>query len=222
MLRTVRVMLAIENHLFRQYLASALVAADSCFDVDLADSTDVMQEATSRQPDVMIIDLQPDRQAALKLMHQVTQTLSKTCVLVLGSPQSEREILSCLEAGATEYVSKEESLEDLRRAIDRASRGETACPPELAQAIFQRLRELAHQRSQLEDIDTMILTHREMQILELIAEGLANKQIAKRLHLSLHTVKNHVHRILGKLEARNRSEAVRVAHERRWLAVGAS
>lgn len=74
--------------------------------------------------------------------------------------------------------------------------------------------------SRLSLIDTLALTDREMEILRLVDEGRSNKQIAKALHISLHTVKNHVHRILEKLQVSNRREAVHLAYTNGWLRVG--
>ena len=75
--------------------------------------------------------------------------------------------------------------------------------------------------ARIKSIDTLILTDREMEILRLLDEGKSNKQIAKLLHISLHTVKNHVHRILEKLQVTNRREAVHLAYSNGWLKVEA-
>ena len=214
----VRILFVSDNNLFRQCLASALQAADPSLVVDcLGPEQDAVIEAKELQPAVVIIDLNLGPETALQLTAEVTRQYSAIPILTIGLPKSEGDILTYLEAGATEYVSKEESLRDLSGAISRALRGDTKCPPELARAAFSRLQELSRQRSRLDILHEMVLTRRESEILELIAAGLSNKEIAKELHLSLHTVKNHVHRILDKLEVKNRYEAIRFAHKSLWF-----
>ena len=85
--------------------------------------------------------------------------------------------------------------------------------------MFSRLADLARARRREERLEALNLTPRELEILRLIADGLSNKEIAARLYLSFHTVKNHVHNILEKLKVQHRSQAVEYAARRRWLEV---
>lgn len=209
-----KILVLSNNNLFRQCLASALQAADSTLLVTCK-ATEFSQNGTPQ--DLIVLDLCPDQVAALEKLAQVVRGFPTTAILALGMPSSESEVLGFLEVGATEYVSKEESLDELRNAISRALRGDTRCPPELARAAFDRLRELSRQRSQPDRLSGAMLTRRERQILDLISTGLSNKEIAKELHLSLHTVKNHVHRILEKLEVKNRYEAVQFLQKERMV-----
>ena len=95
--------------------------------------------------------------------------------------------------------------------------GETFCSPQIAYSIFSRVAELARKRHDRLIPEFGNVTLREIEILQLVSEGLSNKQIAQRLSLSLYTVKNHVHNVLEKLQARNRLEAVNYALDKGLL-----
>jgi len=215
----VRVLIVTEHHLFRECLAAALVAADSSFEVSLADGLDLAgSKVAEGHPDVLIVDLHPLSRLTSAETKQLAQQFPGTPILVVGQPQQEEEIVAYLEAGAADYrISQDESIDSLCDAIHRVLRGEVSHSPERARALFSRLQELARRKANLEDIDTSFLTRRELQILRLVDEGKSNKQIAAELYLSLHTVKNHVHRILEKLNVKNRREAAHLADTQGWL-----
>jgi DNA-binding NarL/FixJ family response regulator len=149
-----------------------------------------------------------------------TRRFSGTTVFIVGRCRHEEDAIAYLEAGAADFrMADSESLEQFCDVIDRALRGEIRHGPERTRAIFARLQHLAAEVSRIKVMDTMVLTDREMEILKFVDEGQSNKQIAKALHISLHTVKNHVHRILEKLEVSNRREAVHLAYTNGWLKV---
>lgn len=147
-----------------------------------------------------------------------TRQFKNAKVLVVGGQAEERQATAYMEAGAADFrISDSESLDDFCEVIERALHGETSYGPERTQAIFARLQQLSKEVSRITAMETLILTDREMEILQFVDEGKSNKQIASLLHISLHTVKNHVHRILEKLKVSNRREAVRLAYTSGWL-----
>ena len=151
-----------------------------------------------------------------KQMHKTTE------VIIVGRRRCEDEVIAFLEAGATDFrITDSESLDDFCEAIRSTLRGEVNHQPERTRALFSRLQKLSAEVSRIKAIDTVVLTNREMEILRLLDEGQSNKQIAKDLFISLHTVKNHVHRILEKLHVSNRREAVHLAYNNGWLKVKA-
>jgi DNA-binding NarL/FixJ family response regulator len=138
-------------------------------------------------------------------------------VILLGSEESDDKVVDCLEAGASGYLIRNQPLADLRFAIGVVARGEIACTPRVAHALFQRLASLGRERRRREKLDFLTLTPRELEILWLIADDLSNQEIAHKLFLSVHTVKNHVHKILETLGVHSRRAAVRHAIERGWI-----
>jgi two-component system nitrate/nitrite response regulator NarL len=131
-------------------------------------------------------------------------------IIAVTVPEREADVLACIEAGAFGYVSREASLQELVKAVISAANGETLCSPRIAAVLVRRVAVLA--ASRLPD-QWVRLTPREQQVVALVVDGLSNKQIARRLSIELTTVKNHMHNILGKLEARSRTEvAAAIGH----------
>ena len=124
-------------------------------------------------------------------------------------PNHESEILAVAEAGIAGFVTSDASVAELVAAIESVARGEALCTPSVTAALMRRLASLARSWAEADPIEP--LTAREREILELIDEGLSNKQIAQRLRIELPTVKNHVHRILGKLGVHRRARPPRCA-----------
>ena len=167
-------------------------------------------------PDVVLVSCSLAAGDSAELIRWVGGEYPQARVLVLGREEDqESPILDCIEAGASGLISRNQSLAELKQSLSALASGETLCSPRLAQSVFSRLKELSGRREQ--KAQENVLTAREMEILELVADGLSNKEIAKKLIISLHTVKNHVHNILEKLEVGGRYAAVTYAYERRWL-----
>jgi DNA-binding NarL/FixJ family response regulator len=126
-------------------------------------------------------------------------------LVALAVPEIEPEVLALAEAGASGYLTPDGSMEDLASVIESVERGEVRCSPEMAAGLFRRVASLARERrpGPIEEN----LTARELEVLRLIEEGRSNKEIGTALSIELPTVKNHVHRILEKLNVRSRSEA---------------
>ena len=158
-------------------------------------------------PDVILLDTIP-ADAEMRIRELLAE-LPGARVLALTVPNHENEILAVAEAGIAGFVTSDASIDELVAAIESVARGEALCSPSMAAALIRRLASLARERAASDPIRP--LTMRECEILELISEGLSNKQIAQRLRVELSTVKNHVHRILAKLGVHRRAEAAALA-----------
>ena len=126
-------------------------------------------------------------------------------LVALGLDGNETEILTSFEAGASAYVTKEQSIEDLVRVSLAAADGEFLCPPRITRLMQERLSELSGRHKRNASLER--LSRRECVILGLLGRHLSNKQIARELGLELSTIKNHVHNIIVKLKVSNRTEA---------------
>lgn len=127
-------------------------------------------------------------------------------VVALAVREHDQDIVAWAEHGAVGIVTREATFDDLLRAIVAAARDECALSPRVGAALLRRLTVLAAERRR--QAPSPDLTLREREIVDLLVEGLSNKEIAARLLLGVSTVKNHVHNVLHKLDARTRSEAV--------------
>ncbi|MEM7587939.1 MAG: response regulator transcription factor [Acidobacteriota bacterium] len=215
-----RIFLIGDYALFRECLASMLAGLGHVRLLGQADDLHQAEEhLASESADVVLFDVGRPDDALYEAIRSFTDRHPQTRIIVLGLDEIDREILRFIESGASAYVLKEASVNELSLIIDRVLRGEAVCSPKIASTMFSRLADLARERRREEQLEALQLTPRELEILRLIADGLSNKEIAAQLYLSFHTVKNHVHNILEKLKVQHRSQAVEYAVRKRWLKV---
>jgi DNA-binding NarL/FixJ family response regulator len=139
-------------------------------------------------------------QAALRISPDIR-------AIVLGvSEDDESTIVACAERGVAGYHMRDESLDDLLELIQKVAAGQFVCSPRVSAILLNRLSALASQRQPASTTE-VVLTAREAQILRMLEMGLSNRDIAARLCIAVHTVKNHVHSVLTKLGVSNRAEA---------------
>jgi len=213
-----RLVIADSHQLFRDCLADVL-AADPNLQVvgKFAGVQQAFPSLGESRARVLLLGFEPQSDGTPNLVREVCARHPDLRVILLGREETEDWVLACLEAGASGYVMRDQPLSDLRAAIDVVARGEVVCTPRIAHALFRRLATLGGERRRREKLDFLTLTPRELEILRLIADDLSNQEIAHKLFLSVHTVKNHVHKILETLGVHSRRAAVRHAVERGWL-----
>jgi two-component system, NarL family, nitrate/nitrite response regulator NarL len=164
--------------------------------------------ARDLRPEILLVDVSAEEIEGLRALGAAA---GETILVALGVPEQEESVIACAEAGVAAFVTRDCSLEELVAILESALRGETVCSPRMARALLGRVAALAAAREP--EPSATLLTAREAEILDLIDEGLSNKQIAARLFIELPTVKNHVHSILAKLNVSRRAEAVRLLHQ---------
>jgi len=200
----IRVHLLAEVRLYREGIA-ALLALDDRLSVTTFVALDEGYVDWSSPPDVLVVDASVD--GGTETIRSIARAHPEP-IVALGVPDDERVVVAFAEAGVLGFVEREASIDDLVESIVSAARREASFPPRIATTLLRRVSALG--ASRVPDVDA--LTVRERQIVELIAEGLSNKEIAARLYIEVATVKNHVHNILEKLQVSRRSEAVARLH----------
>lgn len=208
------------NPLFGECLATALeqngeVQATFVGQTDSADFASWEAE----QFDVALLDLSLEAITA-ELIPSLRHRWGAIKILLLVPPNCSTEIGPLIAAGAHGCVLENVSLRELVTSIARVLAGDFLCSAQLVEKMFAAFAEPAWPRRSRWQAraKTADLTEREIEILSAIADGLSNKQIARRLSLSLYTVKNHVHNILQKLQVADRSEAANHLREQGWVA----
>jgi DNA-binding NarL/FixJ family response regulator len=126
-------------------------------------------------------------------------------VLAITVPNREPAVIECAESGVAGFLTTDASIDDLVAAVEAVARGELLCSPSSAGMLLRRLGSLARELPRPSAVAA--LTSRELEVVELVEQGLSNKQIAQRLCIELPTVKNHIHHILEKLGVRRRGDA---------------
>jgi two-component system nitrate/nitrite response regulator NarL len=213
----VRLVVADSHRLFRECLAEALRDHAGFAGVEVTDADHASLGRLGGEPvDVLVLGGGEDGKLG-ELLRQACQRWPGAKILVLGTEEGEDEALALLRSGARGYLFRDHSLVELRDAILEVSAGATVCTPRIAHLLFSRLGELGRERRRDERLEVLELTSREIEILRLIGDGLKNQEIARRLYLSVHTVKNHVHNILERLGVKSRWSAVTHASEKGWL-----
>jgi DNA-binding NarL/FixJ family response regulator len=162
--------------------------------------------------DVVLIDAGTDPKLALTRVHAARDRWAGAEAVILGVEREDDGVVDFVEAGAHAYVLQNASPEGLMTVVRDVHARRSPNSPRVVAAVLQRIASLAEFPVPLRRA-TQPLTRREMEILVLLARGLGNKEICQSLHITVQTVKNHVHRVLAKLHARRRREAVRLAYE---------
>jgi two-component system nitrate/nitrite response regulator NarL len=200
----IRVLIVSPTRLYRDALATALdQAARLTIIAALGNADEALAAAGQVRPDVMLIDL-PLAQV-YRLILALQQAGVGTRVIAFAVPQTESDIIGWAEAGVWGCLTQETPLEDLPAFVEAVQRGEIACSNGAAGLLFRHARTIVS--TAVRDRSEARLTHREIQILHLLAAGLSNKEISRKLSIQVATVKNHVHSIFTKLRIRDRSEA---------------
>jgi DNA-binding NarL/FixJ family response regulator len=200
----VRVLIATDVRLYRESLADIL-ARDDGIDVVGAtgDRGEMLGLIAELEPDVLLLD--PAVPGSMDAVPQLANASARVKVVALAVSEAEPEVIRCAEAGVAGFVTPNDSLTDLIATIQSAARGDLLCSPQIAGTLLRRVTALAAGRSP--SGSEARLTARELQVVQLIDEGLSNKQIALRLCIEVPTVKHHVHHIFEKLGVARRGEA---------------
>jgi two-component system response regulator DegU len=178
-------------------------------------NNDVLKAIDNLPPDVALLDLDGLTETALELARKIKARSPNIGVITLTSNTDDNQLFAALKAQAVAYISKESSADQIIETVRRVARGEHPINesltdrPKLAEHVLQQFQELSSKNEAVAFISP--LTPRETEILEFIARGFLNKQIAAELGISEQTIKNHVTSILRKLNANARTEAVVVA-----------
>ena len=186
-----------------------LLEREACIDVIGAAATvpESIAEISNLAPDVVLLDVAGENRVAA--ITALVQAIPGVKVIACAVPETEQDVIPCAEAGVAACLPRETPLTELGATIERVASGESIASPRVAAMLLRRVATLAARSSPEER-----LTAREGEILELIDNGLSNKQIALRLSIELPTVKNHVHNILEKLHVHRRYEAAARMRER--------
>jgi len=197
------VLILSDIRLYREGLAEMLIRDGRLRLAGTVESTGAaLRHLENSEVDVVLLDMgMPESLEAVRAIVASGQWVK---VVALGISETRGEVVSCAEAGVRGYVCRESSLEDLVAAVHGAVNGELRCPPRIAAALMDSVARLA---AGVRGDDEVRLTGRELEIAELLDQGLGNREIALRLHITVATVKVHVHHILEKLGTCRRGEA---------------
>ena len=202
-----RVLVADDHPLMREGIA-AVIGSQPDMEVagEAADGEEAVAEYRRLRPDVTLIDLQMPKLNGMETIQAIRAEFPGACLAILTTFRGDARAMQAIKAGAQGYLLKSALRKELTDAVRQLAAGHRSIPPQVAAELAQHLGQEP-------------LTVRELQVLELIARGQANKQIGAGLGLSEDTVKGHMRSIMDKLGANNRTHAVTIGIERGFLEV---
>jgi DNA-binding NarL/FixJ family response regulator len=200
----VKVIVVDDHEIFRHGLIELLEERGVQVVGEAALAAEAIRQASDTGPCVVLMDLSLPGMSGIEATQRLTAAAPMAHVVVLTILGDDQHVIDALLAGACGYLVKDAPIDQVVEAIWAADRGESLISPRIASRLVRRLREPDTMELSLTG-DT--LTPREVEVLELLARGLDNRQIAQALYLSQHTVKNHVSNILIKLQVENRIQA---------------
>lgn len=200
----IRVLVVDDHRLVREGLQVLLAEIEDIEIVgEASNGLQSIELAKQLQPDVILMDLEMPQMDGVEATRRITAAQPDCRILVLTSFITDDKVFAAIEAGALGYLLKDSSSAELVESIHRVQRGEPTLHPDIARKILAKLGPAPSTGKAAAEP----LTARELEVLELVAQGLSNREIAEQLHISGQTARTHVNRILSKLHLANRVQA---------------
>ena len=227
-METIRVIVIDEQPLFRAGIRATLESTGDCQIVgESTDTLDVLELARIHNPDVALIDTGLIASDPLEIARQARHLVPRMAIIMLTPSEDEERLFQSIKVGAAAYYTRNITPTNLIEAVRKVSNGEyliqddVLTKPQLASRVLKSFRELTVEEEEGEAKDLYSpLSSREVEILDYIARGNSNKEIAKSLKISDQTVKNHITSILKKLSVNDRTAAVVHALRHGWIKMG--
>ena len=201
---SIRLMLADDHRMLREGLRRSMI--DQGFDVvgEARDGEEAIRLAEELRPEVILMDVTMPEVDGVEATRQIRASQPDIKIVMLTMHADQDVLTSAIRAGASGYLVKDCSTEEIASAVRMAVSGETAISPQLAASMLDEVRRLDRPSNDEE----RIVTRREEEVLQLIADGCSTPEVAEKLYISQKTVKNHLASIYQKLDARDRTQAV--------------
>jgi DNA-binding NarL/FixJ family response regulator len=206
---SIKILIADDHKIMRDGLRSLLEEQPDMEVVAEAENGQMaVQLAQERKPDVVIMDINMPDFNGIEATRQMIATLPEVKVIALSMHSDRRLVLGMLRAGASGYLLKDCAFEELARAIETVAANQPYLSPSIARTVIE---DYVDRIAQTESATADVLTAREREVLQLLAEGWSTKQIASHLHISVKTVETHRRRIMEKLGLRSIAELTKYA-----------
>jgi DNA-binding NarL/FixJ family response regulator len=208
----VKVLVVDDHSLFRRGIVSVLQAERGIEVVgEASDGLEAIERAESLSPDVILMDIQMPRCNGLEATRTIRERMPQTEILILTVSDKEAHLFEAIKFGAKGYLLKNAEPGELVKAIFHIARGEAIVSPEMASRLLGEFATSRKQEDRRGHAPELAPSEREKEVLQLVAEGKTNREIAEALFISENTVKTHLKNILDKLHLKNRSQAAAYA-----------
>lgn len=177
-----------------------------------ADAREALAAIRTSLPDIVLLDFGLVDHDSLSLTATVHAEVPTAKIIVMGLLPLQDDVADYVRAGASGFIMKDATFDTLFDTIRSVSSGTEVLPTELTNTLFHQIAMNVSRKSKARVMESVRLTNREREVIDLLGEGLSNKEIAARLHIAVHTVKSHVHNVLEKLALHSRLEVAAFSH----------
>jgi len=217
---TIRLVIADDHELFRRGLRMVLEdEADIEVVGEAGDGATATELVREEVPDVVVMDVRMPGLSGIEATRQIKEELPHTKILMLTISDEEDDLYQAIKAGANGYLLKEISIDEIGNAVRSVHGGQSLISPSMASKLLNEFASMIKKEEEKQQVPAPRLTPREMEVLQHVAKGMNNREIAKTLFISENTVKNHVRNILEKLHLHSRMEAVVYAVREKLLEI---
>ena len=212
----IRVAVVDDQELFRRGLTMLLGVEDDIEVVgEAGDGVAATELAATAVPDVILMDVRMPKRSGIEACVAIKDVAPTARIIMLTVSDEEADLYDAVKNGASGYLLKDSSIDEVAQAIRVVADGQSLISPSMAIKLLDEFKQMS--RTDRQQVPSPRLTDRELEVLKLVAQGLNNREIAKRLFISENTVKNHVRNILEKLQLHARMEAVMYAVREKLL-----
>ena len=214
-IKKIRLLLIEDNRMLREGISVMLRKQhDMNVVATVGNGENILAIMGKYKPDILLLDLGLRSRSSLNLVKLVKKSFSGTKVIIMDLIPLQADVLEFVQTGVAGFILKDATVNDFVKTIRSVAKGLQVLPPNLTGSLFSQIVEHAvNGSSHAAIIDSVRMTKREKQVIELISEGSTNKEIAQELHLSTYTVKSHVHNILEKLALSTRVQIAKYLHD---------
>ncbi len=213
-MKKIEILLIEDNRLLRDGIASMLKKENDMHVVaTVGNGENILTMIGKNKPEILLLDLGLRSQNSLQIVKLTKQNFPETKIIVMDLVPLQADVFEFVQAGVSGFILKDANVAEFYKTIRSVYKGAQVLPPHLTGSLFSQIVEHAVNGTKPAVIaESVRMTKRERQVIELIADGSTNKEIAQKLHLSTYTVKSHVHNILEKLTLNTRVQIAKHAH----------
>ncbi|MDZ7767308.1 MAG: response regulator transcription factor [Melioribacteraceae bacterium] len=213
-MKKIKILLIEDNRLLREGISAMLKKQKDMHVVaTIGNGENILNKIEKSSPDIILLDLGLRSQNSLRVVKLITESYEKTKIIVMDLVPLQADVLEYVQAGVSGFILKDANINDFFKTIRSVYEGVQVLPSHLTGSLFSQIVEHAMNGNKPSKIFNAVrMTKRERQVIELIADGSTNKEIAQVLHLSTFTVKSHVHNILEKLALNSRVQIAKHVH----------
>jgi DNA-binding NarL/FixJ family response regulator len=216
----IRVLVVDDHALFRRGLQMVLEQEPDIEVVgEAGDGAEAVERVSETTPDIVLMDVRMPKRGGIDSCTAIKDAVPSCKIIMLTISDEEADLYDAIKAGASGYLLKEISIEEVAEAIRAVHGGQSLISPSMASKLLSEFASMIKKTDERQQVPTPRLTDREMEVLKLVAKGLNNRDIAKQLFISENTVKNHIRNILEKLQLHSRMEAVVYAVREKLLEI---